>query len=91
MADIKKVYHVDRNNTRSVIDVRNAFYSQPDASEITCDILFAEFATTAGYIPFTASHFDEVAVGRDIYRDLAAGMYGDVVSYDVAHPQQEEG
>ncbi|ATB52654.1 tail fiber assembly protein [Vibrio phage vB_VspS_VS-ABTNL-3] len=85
---MKKVYHIDATNTRTVLGVESAVWDDPEKTSITCKILFEEFAVSVGYMSFTAYKFDSMAHGREIFNDIAAETWGVVEEYKDVQPEQ---
>lgn len=85
---MEKIYYVDENETRTVLGVESAIWDNPEKTSITCKILFKEFALTVGFMPYTASKFDSVAVGREIFNDIKNEVWGLVEEYKA--PDTEE-
>ncbi|EGG3070113.1 DUF4376 domain-containing protein [Salmonella enterica] len=67
-----------------ITSVRNGGYNE-DGS-ITCDIQFEGNMQADGtplYLPYTATANDSAPYGRQLYADLAAGKYGEVMPFTV--------
>lgn len=62
----------------NIISVKNPIFSSEDQSSIDCLLEIDAFPAP---IPFTASKNDVEEHGRKIYKDLIAGVYGEVAAY----------
>lgn len=61
-----------------ILDVKNARFLSSDRSCIVCDILIDGIS---GYIKFNATNYDEEPHGREIYRELLNGRWGEIQPY----------
>lgn len=74
------VYWLNEIDKRTVTYLANPRYIDEESTRIDCDIMFTEFP--AELLPFTASSKDSSGIGRDIFRDLVTGKYGEIAPYE---------
>lgn len=75
-----RVYHVDSGTTRTITNIANIEYADEFGETIECVVVFKEFP--AEPMGFLADKFDPMAHGREIYRDLVAGVFGEIAPYN---------
>jgi len=62
----------------TVKTVADPIYANEAATMIDCMVKFVEFPD---FLPFTASEYDTEEHGRELYRQLIAGIYGPIAPY----------
>jgi hypothetical protein len=63
----------------TVINITNPIYGNAEGTHINCQIQFEEFPNEI--LPFGANEQDPEPHGKEIYKDLKSGKYGEIAPY----------
>lgn len=74
-----KIYHVDSASTLTLTNISDLKYASEDKSKVDCTLFLKEFPLEP--LPFTASKYDPMAHGREIYADIISGGFGEIAPY----------
>lgn len=74
-----KVYHVNTYSILTLTNISDIQYASEDKTSIDATVVLKEFPLEP--MPFTASKYDSMAHGREIYNDILSGEFGEIAPY----------